>query len=453
MRRYCYTGFLLALLLIGNGWSVCGQAFRVASNRMTILLPEKISEQALDSFLLRYNLVGIGVKEFVLEGNKMPLLNRGWEISRNRDKQGFTISKSFATSADLLRPFDKAIFSEVPTAPEWQQREGNKTIFGVNRFINGQEFTVHDSIVEFFLRGFKKAEKVRLAGNFTNWQHGAFPMTKTDNGWFVRVKLVPGKYYYKFIVNDNNWYTDPDNLLAENDGQGNTNSVFYVTNYLFRLTGYTTAGKVFLSGSFTEWGKNRTALTRSGDGWRMNAFLGEGTYAYHFIVDERKSPDTLLVVSGPTHRFFVKGYKNAKTVTIKGDFNSWEADGSPMKQTRDGWVLDYALGVGNYRYHARIDGKDGADSFLVIGANYVFQLKGYADAKKVQLAGDFNDWSQESLPMRRAGDAWLCPVYLAKGKHLYKFIVDGKWLRDPANNTWEDNDAGTGNSILWINEW
>jgi hypothetical protein len=30
------------------------------------------------------------------------------------------------------------------------------------------------------------------------------------------------------------------------------------------------------------------------------------------------------------------------------------------------------------------------------------------------------------------------------------FIVDCQWLIDPANDTWEDNAAGTGNSVLWI---
>jgi hypothetical protein len=28
--------------------------------------------------------------------------------------------------------------------------------------------------------------------------------------------------------------------------------------------------------------------------------------------------------------------------------------------------------------------------------------------------------------------------------------VDGKWMIDPANDLWEDNEFGTGNSVLWI---
>ena len=52
--------------------------------------------------------------------------------------------------------------------------------------------------------------------------------------------------------------------------------------------------------------------------------------------------------------------------------------------------------------------------------------------------------------MVRKGNTWTLPVYLKPGKHLYKFIIDGKWTEDPANDKWEMNDMGTKNSILWI---
>ncbi len=52
--------------------------------------------------------------------------------------------------------------------------------------------------------------------------------------------------------------------------------------------------------------------------------------------------------------------------------------------------------------------------------------------------------------MKREGDEWVTSVYLEKGKHLYKFLVDGKWIRDPANKNWEENEWGSGNSVLWL---
>ena len=52
--------------------------------------------------------------------------------------------------------------------------------------------------------------------------------------------------------------------------------------------------------------------------------------------------------------------------------------------------------------------------------------------------------------MKKEGDAWIFPVHLSVGKHLYKFIVDDKWMNDPGNPLWEQNEYGTGNSIIWI---
>ena len=52
--------------------------------------------------------------------------------------------------------------------------------------------------------------------------------------------------------------------------------------------------------------------------------------------------------------------------------------------------------------------------------------------------------------MKRIGEEWVFSVHLSIGKHLYKFIVDGKWMIDPGNPLWEDNEYGTNNSVIWI---
>ena len=54
--------------------------------------------------------------------------------------------------------------------------------------------------------------------------------------------------------------------------------------------------------------------------------------------------------------------------------------------------------------------------------------------------------------MQRVGDEWIFKVHLYPGKHLYKFIVDGKWILDPGNKLWEQNEYNTGNSVVWIDE-
>jgi hypothetical protein len=62
-----------------------------------------------------------------------------------------------------------------------------------------------------------------------------------------------------------------------------------------------------------------------------------------------------------------------------------------------------------------------------------FRLEGHADAKRVTLAGEFNGWDREGLPMERRGDAWVASADLEPGRHPYKFVVDGEWMTDPAN--------------------
>lgn len=70
-------------------------------------------------------------------------------------------------------------------------------------------------------------------------------------------------------------------------------------------------------------------------------------------------------------------------------------------------------------------------------------------AKTVVLAGDFNDWSTTSHPMKRGRDqVWIAEVELPPGRHEYKFVVDGKeWWNDPeapkVPNIW-----GTENSYV-----
>jgi hypothetical protein len=52
--------------------------------------------------------------------------------------------------------------------------------------------------------------------------------------------------------------------------------------------------------------------------------------------------------------------------------------------------------------------------------------------------------------MKKVNDGWMVELFLPVGKCLYKFIVDGQWIIDPGNKLWEQNEFGTGNSLLWV---
>ena len=54
------------------------------------------------------------------------------------------------------------------------------------------------------------ATSVSLAGCFNNWDSSANPMTKRGDGsWIVVLRLPPGFYHYKFVV-DGKWRCNPE---------------------------------------------------------------------------------------------------------------------------------------------------------------------------------------------------------------------------------------------------
>ncbi|MGD9334533.1 MAG: isoamylase early set domain-containing protein [Desulfobacterales bacterium] len=55
------------------------------------------------------------------------------------------------------------------------------------------------------------ASEVILMGDFNQWNPKKHPMKKDDNGvWKKTTMLFPGKYEYRFLVN-NRWVNDPEN--------------------------------------------------------------------------------------------------------------------------------------------------------------------------------------------------------------------------------------------------
>ena len=50
-----------------------------------------------------------------------------------------------------------------------------------------------------------------------------------------------------------------------------------------------------------------------------------------------------------------------------------------------------------------------------------------ASADRVVLVGDFTDWDQNPIPLKRQKDGvWKAVVPLALGTHEYRFVVDGQ---------------------------
>jgi 1,4-alpha-glucan branching enzyme len=456
-------------------------SYKIKDGRMYITLNKNIDEKKLNKFVQKYDLSDLGLPKILFTRHFDSLLKMGWRIDIN-NRQKLVFSKKIG-GIDQLGDPEKimALTEDHPNSRDLFPSQNDNLVYGFNHFEGKYPFAVKDSLVTFFLKDRPHASEVLLAGSFTDWQHTALKMTRTDSGWIAIVKLKPGKYWYKFIV-DGGWMTDPDNRLHENDPSGNTNSVYYKSNTLFSLPGHTDGKEAYLTGSFNGWNPRELPMKKGPFGWSIHLYLAEGTYTYKFEVDgklyqdpanPRQLPDghkgfNSVFQLGKPHLFTLKGYPSATSVALAGSFNGWQTYDLLMHKTAQGWELPYTLGPGNYEYRFLVDGKwiddpanplfvynrphHVANAFLIIQPNYTFRLEGYPDARSVYLAGDFNEWTPNSLRMRREGNAWIFNVHLSVGKHLYKFIVDNKWIKDPGNPLWEENEVGTDNSVIWMEE-
>jgi chromosome partitioning protein len=86
-----------------------------------------------------------------------------------------------------------------------------------------------------------------------------------------------------------------------------------------------------------------------------------------------------------------------------------------------------------------------------IGDQVLFAAR-FEQARKVLIAGDFNNWSPMSTPMLNGETpgVWITKLPLFPGRYRYRFIVDGKWMTDPHNTYVESNQFGELNNIVEV---
>jgi len=173
-----------------------------------------------------------------------------------------------------------------------------------------------------------------------------------------------------------------------------------------------------------------------------------------------------FVYSSNTAKFYLPGYKSAQKVYISGTFNNWSTTQTPMKPTGNGWMIDLKLKPGKYAYKFIADGRwmtdpsnklrergdAGAYNSVVYCYNHLFELKGYKNAHKVVVTGNFYNWNPRGLAMNPTSNGWSLPIYLRDGTYSYKFLVDGDWMTDPANKELRADASGNMNSFIGIGE-
>ncbi len=409
-----------------------------------------------------------GEKEFTLNGI-------AWK-KRKIGSRFIDLSRPLLTMADTLA-MNGFVFMISHQLEKLQIQGSLSDNFGINGFLREGVFHYNDGTAVFWLPGFTESSEIYLSGTFNNWSTAATAMVKADSGWVAKIKLAPGKYSYKYII-DGRWSPDPLNSLKEDDMNGDYNSVVYCPNYTFRIAGRREASDVRVTGAFLNWSQTGLNMHRTENGWILPIYLKEGTYSYKFITGDEwftdpDNPDiredgngnrNSFITIGDQHTFFLEGYNNANNVILTGTFNDWRTDELRMVRGSDGWQISIAIPAGNYEYKFIVDGEwmtdpsnenttgsgDFTNSFLSFKPNHLFVVNGHQNAVEVMVTGNFNNFSNPGYRMSRKEKGWILPVYLKTGKTIYKFIIDGVWMLDPANDLWEDNEFGTGNSVLWI---
>jgi 1,4-alpha-glucan branching enzyme len=73
-------------------------------------------------------------------------------------------------------------------------------------------------------------------------------------------------------------------------------------------------------------------------------------------------------------------------------------------------------------------------------------------AARVEMVGDFNEWTRGATQLKRSGapGVWAVSVPLSPGRHEYAFIINGsRWVADPLAVKSSD-DFGTESSVIRV---
>ena len=292
------------------------------------------------------------------------------------------------------------------------------------------------------------AGEVYLSGSFNGWNAWDLAMQKQGGRWVLAMDLAPGTHQYKFVV-DGAWRQDTLNPNAQDDGYGGQNSVVTVaadaagplaahggdvsdidapapaaaaaapaggagTTFSCSAPG---AGSVFVAGEFNNWNPTSDRMADDdGDGvFTCTLALAAGRYQYKFVVD-----------------------------------GNWLADENAAETADDGFggqnsVVDVAVGA------APAAPAGGA---ATTGEGVLFSYDAGGSVGSCYVAGEFNGWNPTGTLMSDDdGDGvYTCTVPLAAGTYMYKFVVDGNWLQDPANPNGAEDGFGGQNSVLTVGE-
>ena len=174
------------------------------------------------------------------------------------------------------------------------------------------------------------------------------------------------------------------------------------------------ATNVYVAGLFNEWDATATPMTRREDDgwWYVELDLFSGRYGYKFVVDGNWIEDPLAEYA----------YRDGNRNTENSQFNPEDR----RVETRPVRPVSSAASLIPVRFEYRD-----------------------RTARYVSVAGEFNGWNSvnHQLALEKVG-LWSAELRIPAGAYAYKFVVDGKWLLDPANPATKVVDGVTNSLVV-----
>ncbi|RKX51470.1 MAG: hypothetical protein DRP50_08815, partial [Thermotoga sp.] len=187
---------------------------------------------------------------------------------------------------------------------------------------------VEDNMVSFYYDN-SSAKSVYLAGTFNDWDPKAIPMKNENGEWFVQLKLKPGVYEYRFVVDGTKWVEDPDAWGRIESGLGGYNSVFVLKSRDGKLFVDIEASKNY---GISKAKKANTQVVKP-----KEITLPKG-YESNVVKDEKLAPH---IVNGKV--IFSFRAPDAQKVNLAGSFNNWGPEALGMEKKDGIWQAAVAL--------------------------------------------------------------------------------------------------------------
>jgi len=93
-----------------------------------------------------------------------------------------------------------------------------------------------------------------------------------------------------------------------------------------------------------------------------------------------------------------------------------------------------------------IEARSGTNGTVLI----TFRVPRAADAERINVVGEFNDWSTVANPMEPGEDGFVAEVSLLVGRvYRFRYLLDGeRWENDWAADAYVANEYGGDDSVI-----